>query len=49
MTIVMPWDQNTLVKEYSSKYADLSILSFHAVKSITCGEGGALLTNIKKR
>ena len=36
-------------KEYSSKYADLSILSFHAVKSITCGEGGALLTNNKQK
>jgi len=36
-------------KEYSSKYADISILSFHAVKSITCGEGGALLTNIREK
>ena len=36
-------------KEYSSKYADISILSFHAVKSITCGEGGALLTNIRQK
>ncbi len=33
---------------YAVKYADFSILSFHPVKSITTGEGGAILTNDKK-
>lgn len=33
---------------YAVKYADFSILSFHPVKSITTGEGGAILTNNKK-
>ena len=33
---------------YSLKYADFIIQSFHAVKNITTGEGGALLTNDKK-
>lgn len=28
--------------------ADLTVFSFHPVKSITCGEGGAVLTNNKK-
>ena len=32
---------------YSSKYADITILSFHPVKAITTGEGGAILTNNK--
>ena len=32
---------------YSVKYSDLSILSFHPVKTITTGEGGAILTNNK--
>lgn len=32
---------------YASKYADISILSFHPVKNITTGEGGAILTNNK--
>ena len=30
---------------YATKYADFAILSFHPVKSITTGEGGAILTN----
>ena len=30
---------------YASKYADIATLSFHPVKAITTGEGGALLTN----
>ena len=34
-------------KKYSSKYCDFSTLSFHPVKAITTGEGGALLTNSK--
>jgi len=29
----------------SSKYADATVLSFHPVKHITTGEGGAILTN----
>lgn len=35
-------------KSYATKYADFVIQSFHAVKNITTGEGGALLTNDKK-
>ena len=30
------------------KYADVITQSFHAVKNITTGEGGAIITNIKK-
>lgn len=30
---------------YSSKYADITIHSYHAVKNITTGEGGSILTN----
>jgi len=30
------------------KYSDLTVFSFHPVKSITTGEGGAVLTNNKK-
>ena len=32
----------------SCKYSDLTVFSFHPVKSITTGEGGAILTNNKK-
>ena len=32
---------------YAVKYADLVSLSFHPVKVITTGEGGAILTNNK--
>ena len=35
-------------KSYAIKYADFIIQSFHAVKNITTGEGGAVLTNNKK-
>lgn len=31
----------------SCKYSDLAVFSFHPVKSITTGEGGAILTNNK--
>jgi UDP-4-amino-4,6-dideoxy-N-acetyl-beta-L-altrosamine transaminase len=31
----------------SCKYSDLCVFSFHAIKSITTGEGGAVLTNNK--
>tara|TARA_B100000242_G_C43033138_1_gene481511 strand:+ start:376 stop:1506 length:1131 start_codon:yes stop_codon:yes gene_type:complete len=34
-------------KQYSSKYSDFSVLSFHPVKAITTSEGGAVLTNSK--
>ncbi len=34
-------------KKYTSKYADCASLSFHPVKAITTGEGGAVLTNDK--
>jgi len=32
----------------SCKYSDMTVFSFHPVKSITTGEGGAVLTNNKK-
>ncbi len=32
---------------YATKFADVSCLSFHPVKHITTGEGGAILTNNK--
>lgn len=32
----------------SCRYGDLTIFSFHPVKSITTGEGGAIITNNKK-
>ena len=35
-------------KDYAAKYADIVIQSFHPVKHITTGEGGALITNNKK-
>lgn len=35
-------------KQYAIKYADFVSLSFHAVKHITTGEGGAILSNDKK-
>ena len=31
----------------SSKYSDATIFSFHAIKNITTGEGGAILTKLK--
>ena len=37
-----------LDKGYATKYADLATLSFHPVKAITTGEGGAVLTNNSK-
>ncbi len=33
---------------YAVKYADIAIHSYHAVKNITSGEGGSILTNNKK-
>lgn len=35
-------------RKYAIKYADYVTLSFHAVKHITTGEGGAILSNDKK-
>ena len=37
-----------LDRGYATKYADFATLSFHPVKTITTGEGGAILTNLKK-
>ena len=37
-----------LDRGYAVKYADFVSLSFHPVKAITTGEGGAILTNNKK-
>jgi len=36
------------IKVGSYKYSDMTIFSFHPVKSITTGEGGAVLTNNKE-
>ncbi len=36
------------IKIGNSKYSDITVFSFHPVKSITTGEGGAVLTNNKK-
>ncbi len=33
---------------YASKYADIVAHSYHPVKHITTGEGGAILTNDKE-
>ena len=30
------------------KFSDFAVFSFYATKSITCGEGGAIITNHKK-
>tara|TARA_Y100000590_G_scaffold386192_1_gene458819 strand:- start:3 stop:1166 length:1164 start_codon:yes stop_codon:yes gene_type:complete len=35
-------------EKYAIKYADIVTQSFHAVKNITTGEGGAIITNNKK-
>ena len=35
-------------KAYSSKFADIVTQSFHPVKQITTGEGGAIITNNKE-
>jgi UDP-4-amino-4-deoxy-L-arabinose-oxoglutarate aminotransferase len=34
--------------ERPGKYSDVSIFSFYATKNITCGEGGAIITNDEK-
>jgi len=36
------------IKSSSGDWADASILSFHPVKHICCGEGGAILTNCER-
>lgn len=38
---------NNIIKSASSTYSDCSILSFHPVKQLTTGEGGAITTNDK--
>jgi dTDP-4-amino-4,6-dideoxygalactose transaminase len=30
------------------KYSDVAIFSFYATKNVTCGEGGAIITNVEK-
>ena len=35
-------------KKYAVKYADLVVQSYHAVKNITTGEGGSILSNNSK-
>jgi UDP-4-amino-4-deoxy-L-arabinose-oxoglutarate aminotransferase len=34
--------------ERPGKYSDVSIFSFYATKNVTCGEGGAIITNNEK-
>ena len=36
------------LKVGSCKYSEMTVFSFHPVKPITTGEGGAVLTNKKK-
>jgi UDP-4-amino-4,6-dideoxy-N-acetyl-beta-L-altrosamine transaminase len=40
-------DGNEWVKVGSCRHSDMAVFSFHPVKSITTGEGGAVLTNDK--
>jgi UDP-4-amino-4,6-dideoxy-N-acetyl-beta-L-altrosamine transaminase len=40
------YDKKTMVG--SCKFSDLTTFSFHPVKTITCGEGGAIATNNRK-
>lgn len=40
--------KNKLINVGSCKHSDLSVFSFHPVKPITTGEGGAISTNNKK-
>ena len=40
------YDQNNYVG--NCKYSDLTVFSFHPVKTITTGEGGVITTNSKK-
>lgn len=40
-------DQGNVLKIGSCTHSDMTILSFHAVKHITTGEGGMILTNSK--
>jgi len=39
---------NKCFKVGSSKHSDITIFSFHPIKNMTTGEGGAILTNNKK-
>ena len=41
-------EDNIIIKAGSCENSDLSILSFHPVKHITSGEGGAITTNSKE-
>lgn len=40
-------EKNNWIKIGSCKYSDMTVFSFHPVKHITTGEGGAVLTNNK--
>lgn len=40
--------KNKLINVGSCKHSDISVFSFHPVKPITTGEGGAISTNSKK-
>ena len=42
------YSNNKTYKIGSCKHSDISTFSFHPVKSITTGEGGAITTNTKK-
>lgn len=41
-------DSGSKIKVGSCKHSDITIFSFHPIKTITTGEGGAILTNDKK-
>lgn len=42
------YSKRTKVKVGSSRYSDTTIFSFHPIKHITTGEGGAILTNNRR-
>ena len=48
MTIVMSRSKNINSKRYALKYADIATQSYHPVKHITTGEGGAILPTVRK-
>jgi dTDP-4-amino-4,6-dideoxygalactose transaminase len=40
--------ESKLNNERPGKYSDVAIFSFYATKNVTCGEGGAIITNDEK-
>ena len=42
---ISKWDKNKLYNVGCAKHSDISTFSFHPIKTITTGEGGAITTN----